>query len=306
MLNFDTIFNVKSNQVSLGLQQTDPDKSEFWKKEQFMYIYNGNKSDTTDIASNKFLQVNSCGYQQNVKEYTVVREKGRQDYHILFVESGEYEIKFQGNASNLKKGDFVLYCPGDMQWYRSVCTSTSFWCHFTGNVINELLNDTSLCGGIFSCPSPDMAFDAFSRLIKNHTLSGSSLLTIGCFLEFIHRITNTEHANVSVNNHSVVDSTIEYIHKNYFRSITLDTLAKQAGYSKSRLSHLFRDRVGISPIHYLTDVRINNAAEYLLSTDIPIIKIAEMCGFDDSLYFSKCFRKHCHISPREFRREFKD
>ncbi len=269
-----------------------------------MYIYNGNKYDTTDTVSNKYLQVNSCGYQRNLKEYTVVRAQGRKDYHMLVVESGEYEIKYHGKMYTLKKGNIVLYYPDDEQWYRAVCTSASFWCHFTGNAIDEILNDACVCGGIFKCEASNVAFEAFSRLIKNYILHGISLLTSASFLEMMHYITKEEHKRISNNRHSVVDAAMEYIQKNYILPITLDTLANQIGYSKSRLSHLFTAQVGISPMQYLANIRINNAAEYLGSTDLAIAKIAELCGFNDALYFSKCFKKHSHISPKEFRQAF--
>ena len=48
-------------------------------------IYNGNINDTTDFKSEKAFYVNSCGTTHTCSEFSVIREFGRNDYHILYV-----------------------------------------------------------------------------------------------------------------------------------------------------------------------------------------------------------------------------
>lgn len=84
---------------------------------------------------------------------------------------------------------------------------------------------------------------------------------------------------------------------------TLKELAKLAGASPNSLMRHFREATGASPIDYLIQVRLRNASELLRTTDLAISEISEKCGFSDSNYFSRMFRKAYGIPPRIFRKE---
>ena len=70
----------------------------------------------------------------------------------------------------------------------------------------------------------------------------------------------------------------------------------------STLLPVFRKVTGYSPIDYLLHVRLAKAAEMLQKTELPISEIALECGFTDSNYFSRQFRRHCNSSPRDYRK----
>jgi AraC-like DNA-binding protein len=72
--------------------------------------------------------------------------------------------------------------------------------------------------------------------------------------------------------------------------------------SKSNLLAVFKEATGHSPIEYLIRLRLHNAAEMLASTSLSISEIAAECGFADSNYLTRQFRKIYNISPREFRK----
>ena len=82
---------------------------------------------------------------------------------------------------------------------------------------------------------------------------------------------------------------------------TVSELAKLAGMSKSSLMTAFRDATGHSPVDYLIRVRLQKAAELLTQTDLPISMIAPECGFNDSNYLTRQFRKVYRISPKQYR-----
>ena len=69
------------------------------------------------------------------------------------------------------------------------------------------------------------------------------------------------------------------------------------------LRKLFKKEVGMSPLEYMTNLRMKNA-EMLLSAmwanDYTVAEIAQMCGFEDALYFSRVFKKHFGCSPSCF------
>ncbi|MBD5780025.1 helix-turn-helix domain-containing protein [Pelagicoccus sp. NFK12] len=82
---------------------------------------------------------------------------------------------------------------------------------------------------------------------------------------------------------------------------SLETYAKLAGYSVTQFSQRFRQHTGTSPMNYLNELRIQRAGELLKSSDRAIKDIAHELGFEDPLYFSRCFRKCVGLSPRAYR-----
>ena len=94
---------------------------------------------------------------------------------------------------------------------------------------------------------------------------------------------------------------LNYIHTNYSKNITLDDLASAANISKSEVLRCFKTIIKTSPIKYLKNFRLQNAAHMLKTTTHSIQTIFELCGFDDNSYFSKSFKEIYHCSPREYR-----
>ena len=70
------------------------------------------------------------------------------------------------------------------------------------------------------------------------------------------------------------------------------------------LERVFIRHLGCSPGAYLIDRRLNRGAGLLASTDRTITEIAYSCGFRESNYFCKLFRRKFFLSPQEYRRKF--
>lgn len=100
-----------------------------------------------------------------------------------------------------------------------------------------------------------------------------------------------------------IGDAIAHIETNYTENITLDELAEKSHLSKRHFQRIFRDCIGRSPIDHLMHVRIQKASELLRFTERSITDIAFDCGFQDSNYFTRCFRKVMNQTPREYRRQ---
>ena len=72
--------------------------------------------------------------------------------------------------------------------------------------------------------------------------------------------------------------------------------------SESECLRCFRAMLGTTPIQYVKQLRIQKAAELLLSTGRRVADIAAQCGFQDASYFTRTFREHRGCSPAEYRR----
>ena len=74
------------------------------------YIYDGELRDTRDFASDEPLFVNHCGFSYN-KNLAVIREKGRHDFHIIYVISGECKVEIDGKSETMRENGFAIYFP---------------------------------------------------------------------------------------------------------------------------------------------------------------------------------------------------
>ena len=87
--------------------------------------------------------------------------------------------------------------------------------------------------------------------------------------------------------------------------ITLDDVCSALGVSNSYFSSIFKKEMGKSFISYLTDYRMDIAAEMILNTDEKSYTIAEKVGYLDANYFSYVFKKKFGVSPSKYRASVK-
>lgn len=94
-----------------------------------------------------------------------------------------------------------------------------------------------------------------------------------------------------------------WMEKEMQRPLTVSELAERAALSERSFYRRFVEAVGMTPTTYLLHIRLKCATELMLSKEesLSISEIAQRCGFGDSNYFSRCFRREMGQSPREYR-----
>lgn len=81
------------------------------------------------------------------------------------------------------------------------------------------------------------------------------------------------------------------------------TLAQRLRMNRSLFSRVFHRAVGISPIEYLLNLRMQNALSRIKESRQPINEIARECGWREANYFARRVRQATGLAPREFRRQ---
>jgi two-component system response regulator YesN len=101
---------------------------------------------------------------------------------------------------------------------------------------------------------------------------------------------------------SFVTRAMEYVKENYSeKDISIETVCKQLGVSAAYFSTVFKKETGKTFIGYLTDYRMEQAVELLLSTGDKTYVIAEKVGYTDPNYFSYVFKKQYGVAPSKYR-----
>ncbi|MFN3190923.1 MAG: XylR family transcriptional regulator [Aureliella sp.] len=100
-----------------------------------------------------------------------------------------------------------------------------------------------------------------------------------------------------------IASALHYIRRNACNGITVDEVVRANVVSRSTLERQMRKYLGRSPQEEIRHVQIKRARELLVTTDLPIEKIAHLCGFDHPEYMHVVFKRITGITAGAFRRQ---
>jgi AraC-like DNA-binding protein len=84
--------------------------------------------------------------------------------------------------------------------------------------------------------------------------------------------------------------------------LTLTELSGQLHVNSSYLSAHFKKEMGTGFAEYVTAQKIRQSKDLLEKTNLRLLEIADLCGFEDQSYFTKVFTRQVGVSPREYRK----
>lgn len=100
----------------------------------------------------------------------------------------------------------------------------------------------------------------------------------------------------------IIQKTIEYIENSLQDELSLENIARFAGFSKFHYHRIFQKEVGVTVSEYIRYRRIANAANMLLYTDEKIIDIALYYRFETQESFTRSFKKYYDLPPGQYRK----
>lgn len=262
----------------------------------------------------EYLLVNSVGYYEFDEPYGAThRKNGRKDYYLSYNHAGNVKVRVKQKNYEIGAGTVFIYRPFEEQYYGQANKEpiASYWVHFTGYGLLELLEKAGLGEeNIFVTGTNDEIPELFEKLIIEVFEKQSSFEFLSALLlqQIIFSITR----RISSNNQKVISAkqlrineTINHIHRNYEKNISIVELANIAGFSPSRYSGIFRELFNVSPKQYLIKYRLQKAKELMRHTNLTIKQISNLAGFEDQLYFSRLFKKYEKLSPLEYKKKLK-
>ena len=114
------------------------------------------------------------------------------------------------------------------------------------------------------------------------------------FIDFVFDLEEVKHADA-------IYKSIQYLNEHYTEKVSLDDVANKVYLSPAYFSKIFKEDMNISFKNYLNTLRIDKSKSLLSNSDIQLIEIAGMVGYEDQSYFSKVFKKLAGISPGKYR-----
>ena len=103
-----------------------------------------------------------------------------------------------------------------------------------------------------------------------------------------------------------IQSACDYMQSHLAKGFNVDDVAAACNLSTSRLAHLFKEHMGVSPKSWGNNLRLQQARKLLLGNSDSINHVARQVGYEDPSQFTKYFKRNMGCSPREFRRSFRE
>jgi YesN/AraC family two-component response regulator len=168
-------------------------------------------------------------------------------------------------------------------------------------IMNTLLRKAAEQGGVHPVYLDRVSSSFASRIEQLHSTSENASLMREMFRTYCRLV--RKHALKDFS--PVVQKTILMIDSDLSADLTLQSLAASQGVSAGYLSTIFKKETGENVSRYIQEKRIRHATHLLDTTNLQIQTVALHCGILDVQYFSKIFKQHMGLTPKEYRRRSK-
>lgn len=219
-------------------------------------------------------------------------------YHaLIFRVHGKAEVVKGGDRIRLNKND-VTYVPKGYGYNINTITDEDvIVIHF-----NASFSKTPSIASIHST-HPDVFVSLFEKLLFTwqNQPCGYVYRMDALFLSILEQI---ERQSVEIQADSLtfrIQNSVDIMHANFANpSLSVDTLASDAGYCPSYFRRIFHNEMGTSPKEYLTDIRIRHAIALLESGYYCVERVSELSGFTSAKYFSTVFKRITGKTPSSY------
>lgn len=242
------------------------------------------------------------------------------DWTLFLVDNGSFQYEICGGKGTASFGD-IVFCPPRTPFRRVVITPLSFyfirvsWHAPASSAPLSLLPkgpipDELLPLGKISLPQTERLTSNYAALRQamslyepertlrvNHLLQDIWLLYVDAYAPPDRRTDAVEL--ISADRQMLEAHTL--IRQHAYDTIHLQDIADRLKLSSVQLTRKFKQTYGITPLHYLTMVRLEKAKQLLLETTLTIDQISECCGYQSGFSLSRVFARHERIPPSRYR-----
>lgn len=244
----------------------------------------------------------------------------RRDYHVHFVLSGRGTLEMAGKVYTIQRGQIFVTIPGVNVYYYSDPEDPWHyaWVSFNGTKAALYLEKAGLTP---DCPirdaylEPEEYLAITEEILNHHEITVANELTRTALLyQILALLVNSQNQNLERQNKPLphdyspdvyVDNALRYIH-NHYADAKVSDIASYIGITRSYLTHIFKQKMDISPQEYLLSYRLEQGSKLLRTTGMSIQEVAERIGYDNPLTFSKMFKSAYGVSPKNYRLKIMD
>lgn len=228
------------------------------------------------------------------KQTVTLRQYGNAFHQIMFILDGEGVVNYKNKQYPLKKGCAFyigLHVPIS---YQSTDNMIVAFLTIKGNGLSQLAKHYQ-CEDFLYYPSIDtrkFVLDIKSIINENYSNKRQGILSL---LTYSVCVNFFEHQQKK---RDLIDKIAIYLDENFTKNLTLSDIASTFGISVSKLCPDFKKRFNCTVLEYILNLRLTYARTLLLAdNDAKTKDVAITCGFEDSSYFCKAYKKKYNITP---------
>lgn len=230
-------------------------------------------------------------------------------YYIL---QGQGKVRLDGVTYRPQPGQLCLLPAGRLVEFRSTGEPCyyKYWCHFRAEAHNLRLFDLLDAPVLLDVPEDNALASRFGEMVHAFMQPG-----LGAALQARAALMDILSAYLSLSEQAGMlhpasqDAPVQklhqlcvYIEEHLADDITLEGLAAQLHFHPNYFIPFFKKHYGLSPLKYVSGLRLQRAKELLRSTALPVAEVAKRTGFCDLYYFSRRFKEQTGYSPSDFRK----
>ncbi|NRA39616.1 MAG: helix-turn-helix transcriptional regulator [Planctomycetes bacterium] len=232
--------------------------------------------------------------------------RGQQDFNIgrnmvqfFWVAAGCVRFYIDQRSYDLQAGQVMMYLPMTDHRYETLSAQASwhFWT-MDGPLILSLLDASALAEGVHQGGTvPREIFTQLEVDITDVSLAGERAASATAYA-LLMQVQQASAVNYSQH----VEKLIQIIDMQWSDpELSIEAVSRELSVHRSQLSRQFHKELGMAPMVYLNNRRIQKAQSLLKESDEKIAVIAQRCGYQDPAYFARVFKQHCGLTPRAFR-----
>lgn len=261
----------------------------------------------SDFARKSLIYLQEIGTSKTLKKHINSRDK-LDSYLFFIVLEGDGILNYQNSIYQLEKGSCV-FIDCNNKYSHTSDNWTIQWVHFNGNNVKDIFFKYLSRNGLNAFESKQ--FDKYKTIlseIQNISNSNNYLKDINIYSQLaflLSTIMNETIYEYKKDNHIYDISQIkEYIDTCFLSKISLEQLSNKFFINKYYLTRLFKNTYGTTINNYILNKKITKAKELLRFSDLNIDSISKECGFNDSNYFSRIFKKIEGTTPKKYKNKW--
>lgn len=225
------------------------------------------------------------------------------NYEIIYVISGKAVCTVNNKTKIIEEGDFAFCLSNEIHSIKGIGESKIWIGVFSEDFIHEFKKYQKGKMGVdfsFRCPESLMSYLS-ENLIKREL---SDVFVIKSCLyalcsEYLKQIPLEESNSKQA---TLMGDIVEYIEKNYKKTLSLASMAEELGYEYCYFSKVFNRLFAMNFNDYINIYRFNEACVMLTETEMPITNVSYESGFQSIRSFNNTFKRLAGVSPSEYRK----
>jgi len=214
---------------------------------------------------------------------------------LTYLLSGQMEYYINDEHVTLSAGDAILFPPGSIR--KRLLTDTPV-CYASFNIQFNTPFTSPVYGHIKQCVRSNTEY--LLELMEKELNTVSSEKSEKCTALFSYLFAQLTETACDRENPRI-KSIKQYVINNLSRELTLEEIANSIHLAPNYCSSFFKKETGVALMQFVLQERLAMAKRLIITTDQPLHKISEKCGFEDYNYFSHAFKKHVGMSATQYK-----